>query len=93
MLYDRLFDLTADRSGFGLEHLQRLAPAYLRADPTYPCRTASVTHAPNFGLWAASMGSRFNGRLDPDVDMIGKPFSYGDLAAKVREVLDRKPPT
>jgi PAS domain S-box-containing protein len=30
-----------------------------------------------------------NGRLDPGVDLIGKPFSYGALAAKVREILDR----
>ena len=30
-----------------------------------------------------------NGRLDPGVDLIGKPFSFDALAAKVREVLDR----
>jgi CheY-like chemotaxis protein len=30
-----------------------------------------------------------NGRLDPDVDLIGKPFTSADLGAKVREVLDR----
>jgi PAS domain S-box-containing protein len=29
-----------------------------------------------------------NGRLDPDVHFISKPFSFNDLAAKVREVLD-----
>ena len=29
------------------------------------------------------------GRLDAGVDMIGKPFTYGDLAAKIRDVLDR----
>ncbi len=30
-----------------------------------------------------------NGVLDPDVDMIGKPFTIDDLAVKLREVLDR----
>jgi hypothetical protein len=30
-----------------------------------------------------------NGRLDPGVAMIGKPFTYGDLASKVRAVLDQ----
>ncbi|GJD95889.1 ATP-binding protein [Methylobacterium iners] len=29
-----------------------------------------------------------NGRLDADVEMIGKPFTFADLAAKVRDVLD-----
>lgn len=28
------------------------------------------------------------GRLDSGVEMIGKPFTYGDLAAKLRDVLD-----
>ena len=32
------------------------------------------------------------GRLDPGVEMIGKPFTYVDLAAKVRDVLDAKIP-
>ena len=30
-----------------------------------------------------------NGTLDPGVDLIGKPFTIDELAAKVREVLDR----
>lgn len=30
-----------------------------------------------------------NGRLDPGVDLIGKPFTFGALAAKVRQILDR----
>jgi hypothetical protein len=30
-----------------------------------------------------------HGRLDPDVRMIGKPFSPGELGAKVRALLDR----
>jgi len=29
-----------------------------------------------------------HGRLDAGVDLITKPFSYADLAAKVRDVLD-----
>jgi PAS domain S-box-containing protein len=29
-----------------------------------------------------------HGRLDPGVQMIGKPFTYADLAAKVRSVID-----
>jgi CheY-like chemotaxis protein len=28
------------------------------------------------------------GRLDPRVDVVFKPFSYTDLAAKIRHVLD-----
>ncbi len=31
-----------------------------------------------------------HGRLDPGVELLTKPFSYADLAAKVREVLDRR---
>jgi PAS domain S-box-containing protein len=31
-----------------------------------------------------------HGRLDPDVDLIAKPFTYADLAARVRELLDRR---
>jgi CheY-like chemotaxis protein len=31
-----------------------------------------------------------NGRLDPGVNLIGKPFTSADLAAKVRELLDRE---
>jgi PAS domain S-box-containing protein len=31
------------------------------------------------------------GRLDDDVVMIGKPFTYAELAARVRDVLDREP--
>jgi PAS domain S-box-containing protein len=30
-----------------------------------------------------------HGRLDPGIQMIGKPFTYSDLAAKIRYVLDR----
>jgi PAS domain S-box-containing protein len=30
-----------------------------------------------------------NGVLDPDVDLLGKPFSVDQLAAKIREILDR----
>lgn len=33
-----------------------------------------------------------NGRLDPGVDLISKPFSFDDLAAKVRDVLDGAAP-
>lgn len=29
-----------------------------------------------------------NGRLDPDVQLIGKPFTFSDLAARVRDILD-----
>jgi hypothetical protein len=34
-----------------------------------------------------------HGRLDPGVHLIGKPFTYADLAAKVRGVLDGRPGT
>ena len=30
-----------------------------------------------------------NGVLDPDVDLLGKPFTVDQLAAKIREMLDR----
>jgi PAS domain S-box-containing protein len=30
-----------------------------------------------------------HGRLDPGVDLITKPFSYADLAARVRDILDK----
>jgi CheY-like chemotaxis protein len=29
-----------------------------------------------------------HGRLDPGVELITKPFSYADLAARVRDLLD-----
>jgi two-component SAPR family response regulator len=29
-----------------------------------------------------------NGRLDPGVDLIGKPFTFDQLATKVRKILD-----
>ena len=29
-----------------------------------------------------------HGRLDPGVELLGKPFAYGELAARVREILD-----
>lgn len=63
-LYDRLFDFTAYRSGFELQHVQRIAIAYRQAnpDPRRPCRTAFVTPDRNFGLWASSMGFHFKGR-------------------------------
>jgi DNA-binding response OmpR family regulator len=32
-----------------------------------------------------------HGRLDPGVQMIGKPFSFDELGAKVRELLDDTP--
>jgi PAS domain S-box-containing protein len=31
-----------------------------------------------------------HGRLDPGIQMIGKPFAHGELAAKVRQVLDQR---
>ena len=31
-----------------------------------------------------------HGRLDPNVDLIGKPFTFAELSAKVRAVLDRR---
>jgi CheY-like chemotaxis protein len=30
-----------------------------------------------------------HGRLDPGVELLTKPFSYSDLAARVRDILDR----
>jgi CheY-like chemotaxis protein len=30
-----------------------------------------------------------HGRLDPGVEMIGKPFTYQELGARIRAVLDR----
>ena len=32
-----------------------------------------------------------HGRLDAGVELITKPFTYADLAAKVRDVLDKRP--
>ena len=28
------------------------------------------------------------GRLDPDIELLAKPFSYADLATRVRQLLD-----
>jgi len=30
-----------------------------------------------------------HGRLDPDVDLIGKPFTFSELAKKVRTLRDQ----
>jgi response regulator RpfG family c-di-GMP phosphodiesterase len=30
-----------------------------------------------------------HGRLDPGVELLTKPFSYADLATRVRDILDR----
>lgn len=30
------------------------------------------------------------GRLDPDVELITKPFAYAELAARVRDMLDAR---
>ena len=30
-----------------------------------------------------------HGRLDPGVELITKPFAYADLAARIRDMLDR----
>jgi CheY-like chemotaxis protein len=30
-----------------------------------------------------------HGRLDPGVELLTKPFSYADLAARVRDILDK----
>jgi DNA-binding response OmpR family regulator len=30
-----------------------------------------------------------HGRLDPGVQLVGKPFTYAELASKVRSVLDQ----
>lgn len=32
-----------------------------------------------------------HGRLDPGVQLITKPFSYADLAARIRDILDSNP--
>lgn len=34
-----------------------------------------------------------HGRLDPGVELLTKPFTYGDLATKMREMLDRVQPS
>jgi CheY-like chemotaxis protein len=34
-----------------------------------------------------------HGRLDPGVELITKPFSYGDLAERIRDILDKDPET
>jgi PAS domain S-box-containing protein len=34
-----------------------------------------------------------HGRLDPGVELLAKPFTYADLAAKVREILGEKQPS
>ena len=62
--YDRLFDLTEYKTGLDAQGLAQIAAAYrqLNTDPSFPCRTAIVTHDPNFGLWARSMDFQFEGR-------------------------------
>src|SRR6185503_14095720 len=34
-----------------------------------------------------------HGRLDPGVELITKPFSYTDLAGRIRDMLDAAPPS
>jgi hypothetical protein len=62
--YDRLFDLTAYKTGLDAQNLARVASAYreLNTDPSFPCRTAIVTRDPHFQLWARSMDFQFQGR-------------------------------
>ena len=30
------------------------------------------------------------GRLDPGIELVAKPFSFAELAARIRDVLDRR---
>ena len=62
--YDRLFDLTGYETGIDPQNLARVAAAYRErnTDPSFPCRTAIVTHDPHFHLWARTMDFQFEGR-------------------------------
>ena len=63
--YDRLFDLLEYETGLDAAGMAKVALAYkeLNTDPGFPCRTAIVTHDPNFQLWARSMDFQFEGRV------------------------------
>ena len=39
--------------------------------------------------YARSAANAASGRLDPGTELIAKPFTYAELAARVRAVLDR----
>ena len=79
--FDRLFDLTHYRSGFELEHLHRIAPAYRAAarETGAPTRTAFVTHDPHFDLWTQSMGYQFTGRSFAAFEDFGDAERYLDV--------------
>ena len=80
--FDRLFDLTGYRSGFELEHLHRIAPAYRAAaarEGGIPTRTAFVTRDPHFALWAQSMGYQFTGRSFASFAELAEAERYLDV--------------
>ena len=62
--YDRLFDLSEYTAGLDAQNMAKVAGAYkeLNTDPSFPCRTAIVTHDPNFALWARALDFQFEGR-------------------------------
>ena len=85
-----------------LELLQRpLQVALTCCSPTWSCPTAwtAAQLADEAAATAAGMKVLFttgytrnaivhNGRLDAGVELLGKPFSFSDLANKVRSMLD-----
>lgn len=82
-------------------HAKGISPP--KARDSRPCSTASgrvqeVADARRQPLEREGLADQLhaivhNGRLDPGVQLVTKPFTFEVLASKVRAVLDRAPPS
>ena len=86
--FDKLYDLTEYRAVVTHADVMVIVEAYCAAntDPQHPCRTAFVTHDPNFGLWATAMSHLFPGREH-------RAFpSFEAAEAFLAEPIEQRPP-
>ena len=82
------------RDGAGADrvvHIWDTAPGKLIAVPNPSARNSiAVAGKVLFTTGYARNAIVHHGRLDPGVQLITKPFTFDDLAAKVRDVLDQE---